>query len=129
MKSSEYEYLIGQVSIPSAYPKLALDIIASFLKAHYKDEQITGLVRGKRTFRLTRKYQKFISKLIPDTKTSRDVNNLLDKLFQGRIEIPALLRFYLKCGTKLMSFNYDKDFGTVDALMIVHRDQLPRFFK
>ncbi len=129
LKSTKYEYLIGQVSIPSAYPKLALDIIASFLKTHYTDQDIIGLVRGKRTFRLTRKYQKFISKLISETKTSKDVNNLLDKLFQGRIEIPALLRFYLKCGTKLMSFNYDKDFGTVDALMIVHRDHLPRFFK
>ncbi|MBP9722668.1 MAG: lysophospholipid acyltransferase family protein [Gammaproteobacteria bacterium] len=129
LKQSQYKYLLGQVSIPSVYPKLALDIIASFLTTHYRDEKVYGLVKGKHAFKLTRKYDKYISALMPDIKTSKDVNNLLHKLFQGRIEIPSLLRFYLKCNTKLMSFNYDKYFGTVDALMIIHQDQLPKFFK
>jgi len=66
---------------------------------------------------------------MPFTKTTKEVNNLLHKLFQDRIELPALLRFYLKCNTKLIGFNHDKDFGTVDALMIVKKDELPRFFK
>ncbi len=129
LKQSKYNYLLGQVSIPSVYPKLAIDIIALFLTTHYSHNKVYGLVNGKHKFKLTRKYNKYISVLMPEIKTSKDVNNLLHKLFQSRIELPSLLRFYLKCNTKLMSFNYDKDFGTVDALMIVHRDELPKFFR
>jgi putative hemolysin len=129
LKQSKYNYLLGQVSIPSVYPKLSIDIIAHFLSQHYVDNNVSGLVKGKHKFKLTRKHNKYISALIKDIKSTKDVNDLLHKFFQGRIELPSLLRFYLKCNTKLMSFNYDKDFGTVDALMIVHRDELPRFFK
>lgn len=128
-KQSHYNYLLGQVSIPSAYPKLAIDIIVSFLFKHYCVEKFSKLVQGKTKYKLTRKHEIYISELMGVVKNSKAVNTLLDKLFQGRIEIPALLRFYLKCNTKLMNFNYDKDFGTVDALMILHRDEIPRFFK
>ena len=128
-KSTDYNYLLGQVSIPSAYPKLAIDLIVNFLCHHFSNQEFAGLVKGRRKFKLTRRYNKYIMELISEINSSKMANLLLEKLFQGRIEIPALLRFYLKCNTKLMSFNYDKDFGTVDALMIVHRDQIPKFFK
>lgn len=128
-KSSNYNYLLGQVSIPSAYPKMAIDIILSFLQHSHLNNEFCDLVNGKRTYKITKKHKQYIEELLPVLNNPKAVNVLLSKLFQGRIEIPALLRFYLKCNTKLMNVNHDKDFGTVDALMILHRDEIPKFFK
>lgn len=126
---SKYKYLIGQVSIPSAYPKLAIDIITTFLREYYQHEEISKYIKGKKRYRRTIKHKKYIYQLLPYIKTDKEVNKLLCKLFQDRIEIPALFRFYIKCNSRLIAINHDKDFGSVDALMLFDKEKIPRFFQ
>jgi putative hemolysin len=116
--------LFGTVSISTAYPQAARELIVEFLREKRFREDLAPFVSPRRAFRphLLQKHE--MSSII---QCLREIDDLpIHDL--GPLEgVPVLLRQYLRLGGKVAGFNVDSQFsGVLDALLIVDLRQTPR---
>jgi hypothetical protein len=115
--------LFGTVSISTAYPQAARELIVQFLRERRFRDDLAPFVSPRRAFRqhLLQKHE--MRSII---RCLREVDDLpIHDL--GPLEgVPVLLRQYLRLGGKVAGFNVDSRFsGVLDALLIVDLRQTP----
>lgn len=124
---SDIKNIIGGVSISNSYTDLSKAIIIDFIKSYHYDQELAQHVKAKNPFRvdLTIEQRKFIRKDVKDSMQRLD--KLIDEIeVQAGMNMPVLLKKYLKQNAKLFAFNIDPKFNNaIDGLMYVKVDELP----
>jgi putative hemolysin len=116
--------LFGTVSISTAYPQAARELIVQFLRERAFREDLAPFVSPRQTFRQHSLQKHEMRSII---SCLRDVEDLPIHDLGPLGEVPVLLRQYLRLGGKVAGFNVDSQFsGVLDALLIVDLRQTPR---
>ena len=104
--------LFGPASIGLNYRPQSVNLLWRHLRLRHWDAPLASLVRGRRP-RKQREEMPFAQHL--DYKA---VNSLVRQMEGGR-SLPILFKHYLQLGGRIAAFHEDRDFGTLDALLVV----------
>jgi putative hemolysin len=111
-----YRYMIGPVSISNAYSTTSKMLMLKYLEKHM-DPEMSPLIKGKTHIEFTSQFEQEINIVAGKISDLKELNKIVNGL-DGQ-PIPPLLISYDKLGAKYLAFDRDKDFNTVDGLIIV----------
>jgi putative hemolysin len=116
--------LFGPVSISDDYTSASRDLLVTFLESQ-QDRELAALVKPRRPYRA-----KWIAGRLRDTvgRLLKDIEELSDPIadVEGNGKgVPVLIRQYLRVGGRILGFNLDPAFHTLDALVLVDLLQTP----
>lgn len=111
-----YRYMIGPVSISNAYSTSSKLLILKYLEKNM-DPNLAPLISGRTPIEFTSQFKAEIDIVAEKTPDLKELNKLVVNL-DGQ-SIPPLLISYGKLGAKYLAFDRDKDFNTVDGLIVV----------
>ena len=118
-------YLMGCVSISNHYSSHSQRFMLGFVKTHFWDAYWSPYFRPKKPFhlRLSKADKKYLAQSTPlDLKA---FDRMLEEVEPGGLKLPILLKKYLGQNARVIAFNRDPDFNTVDALLYVDAQTLP----
>lgn len=119
-RNPETPVLFGAVSISNDYNPASRRLLAHFLEAHSREEDLAKLIRPRRAFcpALDRDLDAHvIGSLLPDLDSLSVPISDMESDGKG---LPILLKQYMKLGGKLLGFNVDPDFSeALDGLVLV----------
>lgn len=125
LKHSDYQYLLGPVSMSSSYSLKAKIIAVNYIKEHHWGAQYAKMV-------VPRNGIKQLKQLKINTSLLKNISeiNLIDKLIidldYDKTPLPVLLRKYLQLGGVVLAFNIDPTFNdSLDALMLLDIKKVP----
>lgn len=120
VQNPRYTTLFGPVSISNDYRPLSRQLIAQFLEARRSRNDLAGLVRPVRPFRIRRDGRLDRTALRAALAGEEQVSALVANIEQDGKGLPVLLRQYLKLGGTIAGLNVDPAFGNaLDGLIIV----------
>jgi putative hemolysin len=125
MKHHDYRYLIGPASISNEFTKFSKNLIFSFLKKNYYDNDLAKYFKPKKKYKI-KKTKHIDQKLFIDL--AQDIAQLDKFIFEIENEygIPVLLKKYIKLNAKIIGFNVDPDFNNcLDGLIILDLFDIP----
>ena len=111
-----YRYMIGPVSISNAYSTTSKLLMLKYLEKNL-DPQLAPLTHGRTPIEFTSQFKPEIDIVAEKTPDLKELNKLVTSL-DGQ-SIPPLLISYGKLGAKYLAFDRDKEFNTVDGLIVV----------
>jgi putative hemolysin len=119
-RNPETPVLFGAVSISNDYNPASRRLLAHFLEAHRRDEDLASLIRPHRAFRpaLDRNLDSHvITSLLPNLDSLSVPISDIESDGKG---LPILLKQYMRLGGRLLGFNVDPDFSeALDGLVLV----------
>jgi putative hemolysin len=115
-ENPQYRYLIGPVSISNAYSETSIQLMMKYLERNI-DPEFTPLTHGYAPVQMKSQFKAEIDIVAQNTPDLKELGKLVTAL-DGQ-SIPPLLISYNKLGAKYLGFNFDKDFNTVDGLIMV----------
>ncbi len=115
-QNPQYRYLIGPVSISNSYSTTSKLLMLKYLEKHM-DPELAAVTHGRTPIEFTSQFKAEIDIVAERTQDLKDLNKLVVGL-DGQA-IPPLLISYNKLGAKYLAFDRDKEFNTVDGLIIV----------
>lgn len=104
--------LFGPASIGLSYRPQSVDLLWRHLRLRHWHAPLAALASGRRP-RALREELPFASHLDYNTV------NLLVRQMEGGRGLPILFKHYLQLGGRIAAFHEDRDFGTLDALLVV----------
>jgi putative hemolysin len=110
--------LFGAVSISDDYTPASRDLLVTFLESQ-QDRDLAHLVRPRRPYKA-----KLFSGQQKDTvsRLLKDIEELSDPIADVEADgkgVPILIKQYLRVGGRILGFNIDPAFHTLDALVLV----------
>ena len=116
------KYMFGPVSLSSALPKEALNLITYYYNLYYGCQK--ELVESKRPFKLTTQKEEELSKIFSGDDIKQDFLTLRNQLSYYNATVPTLYKQYTELcendGVKFLDFNIDKDFNDcIDGFILV----------
>ena len=122
----EIKYLFGPVSISSAYPQLAKELIIGFYQQQFGSELLH--TKARTPFVISEECRQFVAaEFNSDYSTSfKILNSELKKL---GVKVPTLYKQYVELcvdkGCHFIDFNIDPDFNNcIDSLIMVEIDKI-----
>lgn len=132
----EVTKLVGGVSVSSSYSPLSQQLILRFLKER-RLSKLARFVRPQDPFDFRSPLDPEVSVALSQVESLGDLNRLIGAI-DGK-PIPSLLLSYEKLGAEYLAFNVDREFNSVDGLLIIHlmkgqrqqriRHALEKYFK
>jgi putative hemolysin len=125
IKHNDYRYLIGPASISNEFSKFSKNLIVSFFKKNYYDNEIARFFKPRKKFKI-KPTRHVDQKLFLDL--AQDLGKLDKFIFEIESEygIPVLLKKYIKLNAKIIGFNVDPDFNNcLDGLVILDIFDVP----
>ncbi len=120
----QYTVLFGPVSISNDYHLLSQQLIVAFLRHHAHDAQLSRYVRPRQPFNAEAGASSLAGLSAVDMEALGKLVSLLEPDDKG---LPILLRQYLKLGGRMLGFNVDAAFNSLDGLVMVDlRETDPR---
>lgn len=126
LRSPEYRYLLGPVSISNNYSRISKDLIIRFIMENHYDWHLSQYVRSRNSYKFHSEDPN-INVLMEST--GRDINKLdktigdVDALNSG---LPVLLKKYIKLNARIVSFNVDPKFNNcLDGLIMLDVFDVP----
>ncbi len=111
-----YRYMMGQVSISNSYSDVSKAIIVGYLRKTYPSK-LGETVKAYTKPNLVTHMDKEIEQIVNNIKSLTELNSIINDI-EGR-GIPSLLISYEKLGAKYIDFSFDREFNTVDGVIIV----------
>lgn len=117
-------FLMGCVSISNRYSSHSQRFMLGFVKTHFLDAEMSLNFKPKKPFllHLSKADKEYLAKSTPLDLKSFD--RLLEEVEPGGLKLPILLKKYLGQNARVLAFNRDPDFNTVDALLYVDTESL-----
>lgn len=122
----DIKYLFGPVSISTAYPPLAKELIISFYKQQFGSE--LPAAQAKNPFVISAQSEQFAAQAFNDDYSTsfKILNSELKKL---GVKVPTLYKQYVELcvdkGCHFIDFNIDPDFNNcIDGLIMVEIDKI-----
>lgn len=125
LSKPEYRYLIGPVTISSAYSKLSKNLIIDFIQNNHYNHQVSQLVKPRKKHKVKYKNEEY--NLLMHSYSSI---NILDKIIEdieiGKFKVPILFKKYLQQNAQIIGFNRDPKFNdALDGLMMLDVSHIP----
>jgi putative hemolysin len=111
-----YRYMIGPVSISNAYSTTSKLLMLQYLGKNM-EPTLAPLTHGRTPIEFTSQFKPEIDIVAEKTPDLKELNKIVTAL-DGQ-SIPPLLISYGKLGAKYLAFDRDKEFNTVDGLIVV----------
>jgi putative hemolysin len=119
VRNPRYKVLFGPVSISRSYKDTSMRLMLEYLQRSRGDSSFAAMVRAKHPPRsdLRLEESRALDVLV---ESEDDVSSLISELEDDNKGMPVLLRYYLRLGARVLSFNVDPSFGDcVDGLILV----------
>lgn len=130
VRHPSYKVLFGPVSISRSYEDVSLRLMVDYLQRSHSDAGFAALVKGRNppAARLSADETRALQVLVEDAD---DISTLISDIEEDNKGMPVLLRYYLRLGARVLSFNVDPAFGNcVDGLVVVDlRKTAPKLLK
>ncbi len=120
-----YTTLFGPVSITHEFNRAARSLIITYLMRGHWDEPLSKFVSARLPPKKPLLAEWAQSEYAELLTSFDEVNHLVGEIEHGLREIPVLIKQYLKLGGKMISFNVDPSFNTVDGMIIVNLLKAP----
>ncbi|MGD0958380.1 MAG: lysophospholipid acyltransferase family protein [Methylomonas sp.] len=122
----EIKYLFGPVSISSAYPQQAKELIISFYKQQFGSDQLQA--RARKPFVISEQNQIFAANTF-NTDYSSGFKILNSELKKLGVKVPILYKQYVELcidnGCHFLDFNIDPEFNNcIDSLIMVEIEKI-----
>jgi putative hemolysin len=129
-QNPQYKVLFGPVSISRSYQATSMRLMLEYLQRSRGDADFAALVKAKNppSTNLNSEESRTIEMLVEDDD---DISSLISDIEDDNKGMPVLLRYYLRLGARVLSFNVDPAFGDcVDGLIVVDlRKTEPKLLK
>jgi putative hemolysin len=125
LRHPELRYVIGSVSISNSYSKHSQAVMLAFIKHHFWDAQWYAEFRPKKAFklRLRGEDKRFVASSKPEDLMH--IDRMIGDLEPAGMRMPVLIKKYIGQNAKVLGFNRDPEFNTVDALMYMDINEMP----
>lgn len=122
----EYRYLYGPVSISKHYSDVSKGVIIEFVQKFFFNRELARYVSPRKPFRM--KNRRVDVGLLAEQMKGQfeNLEHFVEGIEPGHIQVPVLLRQYLKQNASFIAFNVDPLFSDcLDGLMLLDIRQLP----
>lgn len=119
VRNPSYKVLLGPVSISRSYEDVSMRLMVDYLRRSRSDAGLAALVKGRNPLaaQLSTDEGRSIKLLVDDDD---DISTLISEIEDDNKGMPVLLRYYLRLGARVLSFNVDPALGNcVDGLVVV----------
>ena len=128
-KNPHYRYLLGPVTLSSAYPEWAMEMLVYFYRRHYPTLQ--QLAEPKLPYRISPERELELAEKFPGNNQKTEFTQLKSELAHMNLSVPTLYKQYTEVcdfgGVQFAGFNIDPSFSNcVDGLIIVDLARLKR---
>ena len=119
--------LFGPASISADYSKIASFVMIEFLmRQHGAEDKMQSLVKPHLPYKLrTDLDESNLTSLIHGAENLEGLNAIIEEV-EGKRSVPTLITYYSKMGAKYVAFSVDKDFNSIDGLIVVKLKDLPK---
>ena len=127
IKYDDVKYLLGPVSISSAYPLFYRSIMIYYLRKKHGDRRYAELMTPVTPF--VPDYMKVDPNALLESKMGslERFDRFLSRMSSGKYRLPTLLKKYLKINARIVAFNVDPDFNNcVDGLIMLNLSEVPK---
>ncbi len=127
VNNTQYQYLIGPVSISKYYSGQSKSLIIAFVKRYFFNDSLATFFKPRTPFTPSVE-QVDLDKMLDAVQGSnlRDLETFMKTIEPEHIKVPILLKQYTKLNAKFLSFNIDPNFSdALDGLMILDVKKLP----
>jgi putative hemolysin len=123
--SDRLRYVVGSVSISNSYSKHSQAVMLAFVKHHFADRKWSPYIKSRKKFklRLRKEDRTFIESSSPADVQQFD--RMISDMEPQGLRMPVLIKRYVGQNARVIAFNRDPDFNTVDALMYMDVLDLP----
>ena len=123
---TNYQYLLGPVSISDYFSPTSKALIVNFIQQHFFDQELAQLIspRKKYRYRVSGYYsESVLQKNIHSIKT---LDDLIAEIEPKHMRLPTLLKKYLQQNARIIGFNIDPKFSnSLDGFLIMQISDLP----
>ncbi len=113
--------LFGPCSMGLGYAEASAEVLRQVLEQNHWDADLSVYTKGKRT------PHPFSGLNVPQVQgLDYKACNRVVKDIEGDKGLPILFKHYLQLGGRIAAFHEDKDFGTLDALLVVDLAHTPK---
>ncbi len=127
VSNTQYQYLIGPVSISKYYSGQSKSLIIAFVKRHFFNDHLASYFKPRTPFTPSIE-QVDLDNMVDAVQGSnlKDLETFMKTIEPEHIKVPILLKQYTKLNAKFISFNIDPNFSdALDGLMILDVKKLP----
>lgn len=119
-------YVIGSVSVSNSYSKHSQAVMLAFVQHHFQDAAWKNAFKPRKKFklRLRKEDRSFIASSQPEDLGEMD--RMIADMEPENHRMPVLIKKYIGQNAKVLAFNRDPAFNTVDALMYMDTRDLPQ---
>ncbi len=126
MKNKDVQYIIGPVSISNDFSRFSKDLLIAFIKKHCYDYNLAKYVQPKKEFKVKTDPESIEVILERNKGDMQKLDKFISGIEPGYMNIPVLLKQYIRQNAKIIGFNVDPNFNdSLDGLMILAVKDLP----
>ncbi len=126
MKNTDVQYIIGPVSISNDFSRFSKDLLIAFIKKHCYDYNLAKYVQPKKEFKVKTDPESIEVILERNKGDMQKLDKFISGIEPGYMNIPVLLKQYIRQNAKIIGFNVDPNFNdSLDGLMILAVKDLP----
>ena len=118
------EYLMGPASISEDVPLFYKSLMAAYFLKNHSQEGASACVAPTHPF-VPDYLRVNPDGLLCGCKSPEDLDRLLSYLSGGKCHLPVLFRKYVSMGAKVLEFNIDPLFNTLDAFVLQWMGDMP----
>lgn len=119
-------YVVGSVSVSNSYSRHSQAVMLGFLNHHFSDAHWARYILPRKRFRLRLRPRD--RELIAHSEPAdmQRFDRLIADIEPHNLRFPVLIKKYVGQNAKVIAFNRDPEFNTVDALMYMDVSDLPQ---
>lgn len=122
----QLRYVVGSVSVSNTYSRHSQAVMLGFLNRHFRDAYWSRFITARKRFRLRLRARD--RELIAQSEPTdlQRFDRLIADIEPQNLRFPVLIKKYVGQNAKVVAFNRDPEFNTVDALMYMDVSDLPQ---
>ncbi len=126
MKNKDVKHILGPVSISNDFSRFSKDLLIAFIKKHYYEHELAKYVQPKKEFKVKTDLESIEVILERNKGDMQKLDRFISGIEPGYLNIPVLLKQYIRQNAKIIGFNVDPNFNdSLDGLMILAVKDLP----
>ena len=125
IENTQYQYLIGPVSISNRFSKFSQSLMVDFISTHHFDHELAQYVKPRKNFKID--FSKIDKDLLLESNdTLKDLDSLISEIETTHLKVPVLIRQYIALNAKIICFNIDPKFSdSLDGFLVVDLKKIP----
>ncbi|MCI5057812.1 MAG: GNAT family N-acetyltransferase, partial [Flavobacteriales bacterium] len=119
---SDYQYLLGPVSISNSFSDLSKRMITNYIKHFHFDYEMASMIKPRKQYEVNQELLEIEKLIINESQLGfKHLDKVIYDIEKSTSSIPILIKKYLNQNAKILGFNRDPLFNdALDALMIIN---------